>query len=255
MRNRRQLIKGIGASAIASLGLGTVAGAETENQTPYERSLMLRNQASWSNEQWRSYLTKVGIPHGYVQRTWNVPVPGGSGEVGTSGLAESELTATVTYSYPSYVSYDVVDFDWDFNESWDDTGSVPRDTPSLAWDDDHYSPTTARDDWVYYGDYAKDPETSNSKGPSGAVCAWSDAHDDDGYSSEFGCYVDPNTADYSSTERIIYFDFVHTWSDGEVDSIGFDGSGNVSISFTTTTERWDKEDHASESQLTDGESY
>ena len=254
MKGRRKFLKGIGATTIASIGMTSAVSADRSNQDPYERSLELRQKGNWSNEKWRKYLTKMDIPHGYVQRTWTVPDQSSSSGPGTMGLVKSELTSTVTYTYPDYASYDIIDYEWDFNESWDDGGGVPKDHPSLAWDDDHYSPTSARDDWVYYGDYCMDPNTSGSKGPSGAVCAWNDADDDGDFASYFGCYVDRNWEDYTDDERYVYFDFVHSWSTGELSSVSIDSSGNVGVTYTTTTERWDIEDNATEAQLTDGES-
>lgn len=249
MFNRRKFIARLGGTALTTLGVGNVAASGDNSPTPYERSLQLRDQAGWSNEKWRSYLTRIGIPHGHVRRTWTVPTRG----VGTLGLAKSELTATVTYSYPSYASYDIIDYEWDFNESWDDYGKYPYDSPTLAWNDDHYSPTSARDQWVYYGSHCKDPDVSNSKGPSGVVCAWDDAVDDGDFASYFGCYVDRNWEDFTEHERRVYFDYVHAWSQGEIETVTFSSAGGVSVTFSQTTERWDVEDNATEAQLTDGE--
>lgn len=235
---------------------------DRDHRDPYERSLFLRERASWSNAKWRAYLSKRGIRHGTMKREYAVPrgdISDGKGEdenadgqVTTQKFDRYELTLFVTYSRPWYVGYDVVDVEWEFTEQeFDDFPQSPADSVAVSFRPEHYAPTNARDDWVYYGENCGDPRNVDSKTPGGAVCAWRDVRDRDDR-SHFGVYVEPNWESYDEWERRVYVDFVHTWSGHGLTGVSV-GLGGLSMSFTEDTDRWDVEDSAAEARLIDGE--
>lgn len=238
------------------------------HRDPYERSLYLRERAGWSNAKWRAYLSKRGIEHGVRERTYAVP-QGGSivGQTGKSGddsesgggvttakFDRYELVMQVTYSRPRYVGYDVIDVEWTFtDQELDDFAQSPADNVAISYRPEHYAPTNARAEWVYYGGNCTDPDGVDSKTPGGAVCAWRDIGDrDDG--SYFGVYVDPNWEGFDAWERRVYVDFVHTWSGYGLTGVSV-GLGGISMSFARNTDRWDVEDSAAEARLIDGERF
>lgn len=236
-------------------------GKRRNQRDPYERSLALRERGSWSNAEWRASLSKRGIRHGTRDRRYAVPsretdgsadgTGNSSGEVTTQKLDRYELTVHVTYSRPWYAGYDVIDVEWEFtNQEFDDFPQSPADNVAISFRPDHYAPTAAREEWVYYGEACGDPSGIDSKTPGGAVCAWRDYQDWDD-ESYFGVYVEPNWGEFDDWERRVYVDFVHTWSGYGLTGVSV-GPGGLSMGFSEDTERWDVEDSAAEARLLDG---
>jgi hypothetical protein len=279
-RSRRRLLRGVGA-AIGTASLSTITGAKgskrttepdreeranrgdrgnRENGDPYERSLFLRERAGWSNARWRAYLSKRGISHGTLKRDYAIPRtdpnPDRTDIEDDRATAEKfdryELTLYVTYSRPWYVSYDVIDLEWEFtDQEFDDFAQSPPDNAAISFRPAHYAPTSAREEWVYYGGSCRDPDGIDSKTPGGALCEWRDIGDRDDR-SHFGVYVEPNWQEYDSWERRVYVDFVHTWSGYGLTGVSV-GLGGISMGFSRDTDRWDRESSAVEARLLDGE--
>lgn len=179
--------------------------AEDEFSDPYERSLHLRNKLNWSHEEWTDYLSRVGIPHGKRKVSVQRPYPSATTEgASTMAFDQNECTIYMTYSVPSYVSYNVVDLDWSHDISSTDTdfGDAPMDNATITWETKYYDATSSRDEWVYWGDNCSQPSDVDSEKPGGAVIDHDNSNittnkQHGGYGSYFGVYLDPNY-DYTS---------------------------------------------------------
>lgn len=258
---RRKALK-LGGLSLASVGGFTkLSKAKSESADPYDRSLELRKRLNWTNEEWRDYLDRVGIPHGNQELTVQRPYPVSSTEdVSTTSFDQNECTIYMTYTRPDYAGYDVVDLEWahHIDDIYTDNGASPMDNALITWETKYYDATSSRDDWVYMGDHCSQPSDVDAEKPGGAVID----HDDTeittnkshgGYGSYFGVYLDHNWEDYNENERALWFDFVHTWSGSGLDSVSVSGTGSLSLGFSSNTSMWRVEDNHTESQLLDGE--
>ncbi|MFB6193447.1 MAG: hypothetical protein ABEI75_00145 [Halobaculum sp.] len=234
-----------------TIGVAGNGAAEQSDDEIYEQSLLVREKADLTVEEWHSYLTKRGLSFGSKQLTViNEVSQGDSDGVSKQKLDRHESKFTMTYYEGS--GYDAVDLSWNHDASQaNDYGADPPDGASIHYASDHYDRTYDVDDWVYYGQNAKDPNGFDSKNPNhGAACIFKDGlipQDNDGY---FGIRVEPNT-NLSSTDRELEFDYRHTWSNGTLKSISI-GTGGISFTFSDGTFRWDWEESYREEDIDDG---
>ncbi|WP_139246661.1 hypothetical protein [Halogranum amylolyticum] len=75
LKSRRSLLKGVGFGlATAPLASGVVAAGKPSSREVYEKSLRLRERASWNNEKWYKYLEKRGFDVKYNKEVRKVPL-------------------------------------------------------------------------------------------------------------------------------------------------------------------------------------
>jgi len=255
LSNRRNFVKSIGAVCFAGSVVPSVSAAKERSAlTPYEVSLKLRRQNDWSNETWTDYLSRK------KEFTTGTFTKEAKKQVTTQGSGQeaSDCVLYMTYTRPDYAGYDVIDFEWDY----DNTGKQPPkplNYAKIGFDKNHYSQPTSRSDWVYYGSReVSDPDKSNSKNDSGATATF-DHYDaslyrqKSGVSDNFGVYVRPNWEDYDEYERQIWFRYIHTWNSAKIESIGVSNSG-ITITMESTSNQWDIESDGYEAQLVGRES-
>lgn len=249
MASRRNLLKTTGL-ALASTGLASGIGAAKSNrgQNMELKALELREKNDWSVEKWQDFISNHGAEV-YTAKDKVTHRVNQSDGPSTEKLDRHESVFTYTHTSWDTYGYDTVEIHWDHDASdVDDVGDGPVDTAAIAYSDSHYDRTYETSSWVYYGDDAEDPDGFDSKDPNhGASAAFHDGRypsDNDGY---FGIRVEPNY-NYSSSQRELEFDYVHTWSEGKLDSVSI-GEGGISFGFTSETERWDYETSFRESDL------
>lgn len=230
------------------MGLSRVGSGRTsaQNDEPLlEKSIQLREENGWTHEEWESYLEGEGWSLGGFEREFTVSSDDDS-DLTKDQYDKDKVTLTMKHAEPVNYLYEVFWLEWEHGSGTFQSGEFPADNGSISFDTDHYSPSTAQDDWVVYSEYATDPDDVDSKTSAGAVCDFNDVAVPDGY---FGIRVDANT-DYTTSERQLFFDYVHTWSGGGLTGVSI-GTGGMSLLFSSDTSRWDVEDVYTEQQLRD----
>lgn len=216
-----------------------------QNEDLLDRSIRIRKQADWSHDRWVRFLENRGWEISGFEKTFDI-----QRGVSDQKLDSYECTLTMKHAEPVNYTYEVFWLEWyhDYSKFTDD-GELPYDNAAISFDSDHYSPTTEQDEWVVYSELSGDPDV-DSKTPNGAAAYWNDnratepEYDREGY---FGIRVDANT-DFSRSDRLLYFDYVHTWSGTGLTGVSV-GSGGITMQFSSDTDSWDIEDVYSEAQL------
>jgi hypothetical protein len=156
---------------------------------------------------------------------------------------------TFTYAYYSIVDYATIDFNWHHgNGDLDDYGSAPPDNARISFGDD-YKRDYYYDNWVYYGDNSGDPPVRSKYKDHGAVAEFRDGDDNDG-EGHFGVRVDPQQGDKYS--RDIYFRYVHTWEEIELDTSLSTQPPFLLMNLSGSGKKWDVERSYQEADLDDG---
>lgn len=266
MKSRRNVLKstGLAAATVGSFSAVVTAKQEESPQKKYEAALRVREKTG-SNEKFRNVLkqgnAKIATDDVSETKVWRTS-SAEEGEFTTQKLQKADFNLSMTMtSYNN--SHPYVDLHWEITVDYDlqnnDGGELPADIIGLTFEPRDYD----------FDDYAYGGNSTNKRdsGYMGATYEYSDItcedYNDAGAScppeigttvtvkDSAGMRIKPDeTSDPSY--RKVYADYYHTWNQTEIDSVGIESAGQITVNLSNNDKKWTRplEASISEDELT-----
>lgn len=217
--------------------VGSAAASKPDHSTAV-REQANKIRANAGQRAWKKYLRSQGIPLTSTKVGMNLD-DNGVGTQGFDNVDGSSSDCDICLDFSLYVDYSGVysiDMFWDYDsEKWVGGGGYdPVDALGLYFDPQQ---------WDYESNSLSDTTYTSGNGivsveddsiNDGLPFTADDGAAEDGTYYWAGLNVVP-VGDYSSSERYVYGEYVHTWNVSETNySVGVSYPAGVSISFSTT---------------------
>lgn len=240
--SRRSFLKTASALGVAGM-VPSVARAESKSdfRRTIEQSLRVK-EATNSIEKWHAFLRHRGIDVQSTTRRYQLPMED-EGEVGVQHWYPDELDISITISAPGCTGDEYyVDLTWSYINNTGDNhvgGEIPLDIAGLYWDPNWWDLTSkdtsqsfTSSNYVSYRDGSFDGD-----GPAFNVDDLSIYGHDETDTWYCGAYLVP-LGDFTTSERRVYGEYCHTWSNVEITNVSVSYPAGVSVSVDNVNHRW-----------------
>ncbi|NEU58408.1 hypothetical protein [Halorussus sp. MSC15.2] len=237
--NRRTALKALGAAGAAVTGtgvLGTVSAAD-----PNQKYIAIQRAANEIREkQGRQamlrFLRKQGIDYATVRKPMAI-----EGEDGIStnefsnvdGGSYCDICLDFTLYTNSNNTIYTIDMEWTYKLENSDYGQQPNDGAALYYTDsawDYYSNSLSETTYT-----SSNVSTEDDNNNDGVAYSVNDVSAGDGDRLYCGLNIEP-IGDYSASEREVFGQYMHTWTDVEVNSsFGVSFPAGISVSYSVDT--------------------